>query len=283
MVPFIKRFKWVALLLPVLVLAVAFGPSMLSWLSSGTSKVQKTISVATPTPLPFHPTYVEFRVDTPPWYTFGHQAALKLADMLDASVKPGSNGIVFHCSYISSRSYFDQCLSFVIPAVPPLSPMPQPPKFTSDPYKDAKLRVDYQKVLTAWQEATVTTQKNLAATRALVHQETDQLRAIKFLADNNASDPMSSIALASEHFRGVTGHKELILASTMIQNVPIQNAGAITLPGVDVKLIYRDCILASAAACQKNLSDWRGFFKNAHTKSFQAFDVEQSQTLQTVI
>src|SRR5437773_2221349 len=134
MVPFIIRYKWVALLLVVVVAAVVFSPSILPWLLSGTGKAQETAPVVTTTPLPFHPTYVEFRVDTPPYYTFGHQAAVKMADILDASVQFGSHGIVFHCSYISSRSYFDQCKSLIIPAVPPLSPLPQQPKFTADPF-----------------------------------------------------------------------------------------------------------------------------------------------------
>src|SRR5205823_2254951 len=128
------------------------------------------------------------------------------------------NGIVFHCSYISSRSYFDQCKSFVIPTVPPLPPIPQQPKFTADPFKDAKLRSDYQKAIASWKDAVKAAQILLVAIRNQVHQETDELRATKFFYDNKGSDPMSSIALASDHLRNISGQKVLILASTMIQN-----------------------------------------------------------------
>jgi hypothetical protein len=278
-----RRFWWVPVVLVVLVLAVIFGPSMLTWFTSGTGKSQGTITIATPTPLPYHPTYVEFRVDTPPWYTLGHQAAVKMADMLDASVKQGSNGIVFHCGYISSHSYFDRCVSFVIPAVPPLPPPPQKPKFTGDPYKDAKLRSDYQKTLASWQDAINATQKQLAAIRAQVHQETDQLRKMKFFYDDKASDPLSAITLASEHFQGVTAGRELLIASDMVQNVNPQDAGTITLTGVVVKLIYRTCTLSNAAACQANNAHWVRFFKQAGVKDVQIFDVAQSEALQLVL
>ncbi len=282
MVPFINRYKWVVPFLVLAAVLVVFNRPILSWLSSGSGNPQGNIPTPTAT-LPFHPEYVEFRPDTPPFFTFGHQAALKMAALLDASVQFGSNGIVFHCSYISSRSYFDQCASFVIQAVSPLPASPPPPHYTGDAFKDAKLRSDYQKALASWGNAVKVVQAQLDMIRARAHQEIAQLAAMKFPFDDKASDPASGISLASVHFQGVSGKKVLILASTMIQNVPLQNAGTINLQGVDVKLIYYDCILPTAAACQANLAFWDHFLKvNAHAKSFQAYDVEQSDALQTL-
>src|SRR5205807_6790283 len=90
-----KKLPFIIVPLALVAILLLFSSNILTWLSSGSGKGQGTISTLTPTPLPYHPTVVAFCGDTPPIFTLGHLAALSVANMLDASVKFGSPGILF--------------------------------------------------------------------------------------------------------------------------------------------------------------------------------------------
>jgi len=278
-----KKLPFIIVPVALGTILVLYGSTILTWLLQGQIGVQKQdtaqVVLMTPTPSDKPLTDVHYCRDTEPLYTLGHEADTAVASKIQSFVNFDTGGMTFTASYIASSSYEYNILSFSIRSVAKKVVPPPVLVYGSDPFKNKLLKEAYDKAYASYQVSSAAQEKSLHDLRVEVHQDAEKVAAMAEVNDSKASDPMGCISQASQEFKSSQGNtvKELVIASTMFSNVPPQNAGTISLPHVHVKLIFRTCLLSTAAACQADTANWERFFKHAGAASFQELDPIQSQ------
>lgn len=283
MVQKISRFKWVGVALPLLVAVVLFHSSILAFLTGGTQSSQEQ---GTPTPITLtspstRPTVVQFCADTPPLYSsnLAHDAAVSLADKIDATVTFHTQGLIFFSSFLTAHSYQNTAVSFSVPAVAALPSMPPVPVYPSDPYKAATMKHDYQKSVATWQQTVNIMQAELHTLQAHIHEETNKLRTLHFPYDATGSDVLGCLADAAANMQGVKGVKWLLIASDLVNTTSEKDTGSLSLSGIGVRAIYHTCV-GTPNDCQGRDSFWKQFLLHAGAASVQFFTPAQSTALQ---
>lgn len=282
MVHTITRYKWAALLLPLVLVGVVFHSLIWAFLTSGTQTPQAQIET-TPmsiTSSPHNPTVVQVCFDTPPLYSsnLAHAAAVAIAEKIDSLVTFGSPGLVFFSSFLTSHSYGNEAVSFSVPAVVALPPSPVP-QHSSDPYKDRQYKNAYEKAVSSWQQTVSSMQGQLHTLQAQVHGETNKLRHLNFPYDASGSDVLGCLADASTNFQAVKGVKVLLIASDLVNTTSTKEIGALSLSGVVVRVLYHTCV-GSPADCSTRDSYWKSYLLRSGAVSVQFFTVAQSTALQ---
>ncbi len=292
MVSSINRYKWVLVLLAVIVLVTALSPWLLPQMSrdllSGTDHGSTDITpVAVPSldqPTTEVGIVLHLCLDTPPLFSavMAHKAAVAIADELDTLVVPGFKGLKFYSSYIASKSYQDETgVNFTISSVPSLSPRPVQ-KHSPDPYQDALLKQKYQTEVDTWQAQVNLQLSQLTALRATVHGLTNRLRSLSFPFDDRGADYRSCLYEAGKHLLDAPSSAKtrlIVLASALVDNQHEQ--GYLNLTGVDVKSVFYSCS-DSAIACLTRVATIKHLVMQAHAKSFSVLDVAESQAQQVL-
>lgn len=280
----INRYKWVAIPLICLALAVIFHQPILDYLGESNTPAQTGLPpIATLSTSPSQ-NVVHFCMDGPPLYphALAHQAAETLADKLDSLVVPGSSGMIVYASFIASRSYENDAISFQIPAIKAFPLAPAQPAYGSDQYKNSLLKSDYGKNLKAWQQTIMQLQASLSQLQASVKQETNKLRALVSPDDPDGSDIRGCLVEASQHFQSAQGSKTLLIASDLYSSTSSSFAGSFSLPNVRVKVIWHTCF-STTAICSANDGYWKQQMLSAGATSVQFFDPATSNALHVSI
>ena len=232
-----------------------------------------------PISVPYQPfRIVQFCLDTPPLYParLMHEAAVTIADSIDAAVRVNFGGLLVFVSYISHDSFQNDVLQFSVPAFPGDPAPPAQPKPGSDPYQNADMQQTYQNAFAAWQEALTAWHHKLAELRAQVKQWTDKIRLLPAPFDNTGADVYGCLQDASQHFQGVTGEKNLLIASPLVNNTMLQASQNISLAQSTVKIIWHTCVPEVASSCQANDTNWLHVFLKYGAKDVVFYDPAQS-------
>lgn len=268
-----KKQRYISVLLPGLLFVI----------HCGCSSIIPHIEHHTPTQIeqplvaplqPYH--VVQVCLDTPPLFSarFFREAAIAIADRVDASVTVNQFGLAVYVTLITHNSFQNDAFQFSVPAFPADPASPPPPTLGDDPYANAQSQSDYQKAFAAWQEALISQHHKLALLRAQVKKWTDTLRSLPAPFDNTGADIYGCLQDASLHFQGVTGKKILLIASPLINNTLLQASPNISLSNASVRVIWHTCTIAST--CQANNAYWLHMFVKFGSKDVTFFDPAQS-------
>jgi len=271
----LSRYKWVVLLLLVIVLAGVFHQALQDALLGKKPTSTPPIVIN----LPYRPLVnIHYCKDGEPFYAnaIAKQADNAVASAVDGLVTANQGGVDVFASYIDSSSFGKTALTIKIPAV---SAAPLPPAYPnlSDPYRQASAMKAYKKQLPLWQASFNAWRKNFAQVQADAHQKTDGLRNLKPAPfDNSGSSIWGCLDTAWLNFQGVRGKKVLLIASEMVQNVTDPLPTGFTLSSVTVEIIFHTCI-TTAAACAANDANWRQIFKRYGANRVTFTSVQESQ------
>lgn len=259
-------------LLSYILLVVLSGCGIIPQIGSHSPK-----QIEQPIITPYQPVrIVQLCLDTPPLYParLMHEAAMAVADSIDSAVTVNFGGLLVFVTYISHDSYQNAAIQFSVPAFPADPVSPPPPKQGDDPYANAQSQSEYQKAVAAWQAQLTAQHRKLAALRAQVKQWTNTLRALPAPFDNSGADVWGCLQDASQHFQGLAGEKNLLIASPLINNTLLQASQNISLAGASVRVIWHTCWIAST--CQANNAYWRHIFLQFGAKDVTMYDPAQS-------
>lgn len=264
-----------ASILPILMLILA-----LSGCASIFPQVShaKIVHLEQPIILPYQKYRVEqYAINTPPIYSVRlfRQAVMALADRVDGSINVNMGGEAIYVNLITHNSIQGTVLTLTVPSFPADPPAPSPPKLGDDPYANAKAQSDYQIAFDVWQAKLLSQHKLLSRLRATVRVWTNKLRTLTPPYDPVADDLLGFLADASQHFQNVNGDKYLLIASPLLNNTLVNQSSGISLTGVNVRVIYRTCYLASVCAASDGY--WSKIFKQYGAKSVKILDPAQSE------
>ena len=219
---------------------------------------------------------VQVCLDTPPLFParFFREAAMAIADGVDASVTVNQLGFAVYVTLITHNSFQDDVLQFAVPAFPADPASPPSPKLGDDPYANAQSQSVYQKAFAAWQEALMSQHHKLALLRIQVKKWTDTLRSLTPPYDPIADDLYGCLVTASQHFQNVNGNKYLVIASPLANNTLVNATSSINLAGVRVNVLYRTCRIASV--CLANDAKWKHILQGFGAKAITILDPAQS-------
>ena len=269
-----NAYYWLRNLVPYIVFLLIITSCALIPAPPGHSQphIEKRIDV------PFQPFRVEqWCINTPPIFSVWlfHQAANALSDRVDGSINVNIAGEAFYAGLITHNSIGGTVWSLKVenfPADPPSLPLP---KLGNDPYANAQAQSDYKKAFAAWQAQLIAQHQHLARLRAEVKQETDKLRSFVPPYDNIADDLYGCLVDASQHFQNVNGDKYLFIASPLVNNTLVNESSSISLSGVNVRVVYRTCSVASV--CSTSDAYWSNIFKQYGARSVKILDPAQSE------
>lgn len=238
----------------------------------------KVVHLEQPIIVPYQKYRIEqYAINTPPIFSVQliHQAVSALADRVDTSINANMGGEAVYVNLITHDSLQGTVLSLRVPSFPADPPAPPSPKLGDDPYANAQAQGDYQKAFDAWQANLIAQHKSLSRLRMAVKVWTNKLRGLTPPYDNVADDLLGLLADSSQHFQNVTGDKYLFIASPLINNTLVNASSHISLSGVNVRVIYRTCALASV--CSASDAYWSKIFKQYGAKSVKILDPAQSE------
>lgn len=261
-------------ILPILVLFILSGcVSIVPQVSRA-----KIVPLEKPISVPYQQYRVEqYAINTPPIYSVRlfHQAVSALADRVDGSINVNMGGEAIYVNLITHDSIQGTVLSLKVPSFPADPPAPAKPKLGDDPYTNAQAQSDYQKAFDIWQAQLIAQHKLLSGLRAEVKVWTNKLRVLPAPYDPIADDLLGFLADASQHFQNVNGDKYLFIASPLLNNTLVNKSNNISLAGVNVRVIYRTCAIASV--CAASDAYWSHIFKQYGARSVKILDPAQSE------
>jgi hypothetical protein len=232
---------------------------------------------------------IQVCLDTPPLFSarFFREAAMAIADKIDASVMPNQGGLTVFVSLIEHDSLQTNVLSISVPALaadsqePTLQVLPNPASYQSPyDYADAvdKVKKANAQLLNTWQARLKSNHQQLTTIRAAVKQETNKLRSLPVPFDNTGADVYGCLDLASQHFHSIKAVKTLLIASPLVNNTNSQETSSISLAGVSVKVIFHTCPQEVASVCLANDARWKQSLLSFGVKDVSIFDPLQSET-----
>lgn len=218
------------------------------------------LPTATPIPTTPHKTIV-FCADETPSYPadYFHSATNKMADWVQALVKPAQDGITLYARWINYNSYADQSAGGPVIKVPAIGPDAPPPGQLSTP---PALRADIAKTATVEARLTQTAyetqhsaiEQQVKKAQADVQTQLQQLRGMPY-RDQAPSDIWGCPQRATDLLpSSLPGTKYLVIASDMEIAGPQEDI-AVHLTGVTVDVINFKC--DDAASCYSKENYWR--------------------------
>jgi hypothetical protein len=204
------------------------------------------------------------------------EAESAVADKVDSLVTANQAGANIFVSLITHDSLPTNMLAFSVPPVVAFSTLPVAPVYGDDPYKNAQLKRDYNKAVASYGKTIQQEQNNLTTIRSQVKQNTDKLRNLAPVYDNQGSDTWGCLYNASQDLmHTTTGVKYLVIASALINNTTLQETNNLTLYGAAVRFIWRSCRIASV--CQQENASWKQTLLHAGASSVDFYSVAYSE------
>lgn len=240
------------------------------------------IPTATPIPSAAHKTIV-FCADETPSYPadYFHSATNKMADWVQALVKPAQDGVTLYARWINYDSYSDQTAAGAVvkvPAIGPDAPAPEQgataPPLRADLARTATIEAHLTQTAYVTQHAAI--QKQVQAAQADVQKQLQQVRGMPY-RDRAPSDIWGCPQRATDLLpSNLAGAKYLVIASDMEIAGPQEDI-AVRLQGVTVFVINFKC--DSAASCYDKENYWRPALMKAGASSVTFLERSDTEAL----
>jgi hypothetical protein len=222
---------------------------------------------------------IQVDVDTLPIYPeqYFRAALMAIADRVNEHVAIGGSPLIVFVSYITHDSLNRNVMSFTVPG---LSTLPAKPvqQTSSDPYKAAQLRKEYQTALSCWQRQVNGLQQEVAHEQGAVKVETTKLRSLPDVFDPVADDIDGALFNASEHLSHYQGVKYLYMASGLQSNTKVNEVRSVNFVGVKVSVVWFAC--SPASECISTQEQWTNTFRSSGASSVTFTDAGVPSSLQ---